>query len=276
MKSFVNTALGLVPPRAIRLVGQAQFRYPALRRVTGRLNGALTAREGVIRHGVGAGLRFDATDGQPGYLIGTSEPAEQQTLAQLLSPGDVFYDIGANIGFFSTLGARLVGADGRVFAFEPFARCAERSRHNAALNGFEHLTVVQAAVGASSGHVLLELGDGTTTNRVSTRSGVRVDQVTIDDWRTSSGAPPASVVMIDIEGAEIEALRGMRSLLREHRPTILCEVHWLGATFLDFVAEEIAPLGYALSRLGGGAVPTGDDRWHALLSPAASSATTPP
>jgi FkbM family methyltransferase len=271
VSAVLDRLLGAVPPRAIRFVGQAQFRHPLLRRATRRLDGLMTGREGVIRHGIGAGLRFDATDGQPGYLLGTSEPDEQAALAGLLSPGDVFYDIGANIGFFSTLGARLVGPEGRVFAFEPFERCAERARRNAALNGFGQVSVVGAAVGASDGHVLLELGEGTTTNKVSADSGVRVAQVTIDGWMAATSAPPASVVMIDIEGAEIDALQGMLQLLREHRPVVLCEVHWLGSQFVDFVANTLTPLGYETTPLGGGPIPTTNDRWHALLSPAVDS-----
>jgi FkbM family methyltransferase len=268
MKIVLNMLLGLVPPRAVRFVGRAQFRYPALRRATRGLDRAITARQGVIRHGVGAGLRFDATDGQPGYLLGTSEPAEQQKLAEILSDGDVFYDIGANVGFFSTLAARLVGSRGHVFAFEPFPRCAVRARHNAEMNGFRHVTVVEAAVGANNGHVFLELGDGTTTNRVSSGPhGVQVTQIAIDSWIAKNAARPATVVMLDIEGAEIDALRGMLGLLREHRPIVMCEVHWLGAVFLDFVEQELAPIGYALHALGGGAIPDGDDRWHALLEP---------
>jgi hypothetical protein len=150
--------LGVLPPRIIRFVGQAQFRHAGLRRVTRRIDGLMTAREGVIRHGIGAGLRFDATDGQPGYLLGTSQPAEQAKLAEVLTPGGVFYDVGANIGFFSTLGARLVGPGGHVFAFESFPRCAERARHNTAMNGFDNVSVVEAAVGALDRDVFLELG----------------------------------------------------------------------------------------------------------------------
>jgi FkbM family methyltransferase len=267
MRAVLNTLLGLVPPRAARFVGSAQFRYPLLRRATLWLDRALTAREGVIRHGAGAGLRFDATDGQPGYLLGTSEPDEQDKLAELLSPGDVFYDIGANIGFFSTLAGRLVGQNGRVVAFEPFPRCAARARHNAAMNGFDHVTIVEAAVGADERQVFLELGDGTTTNRVSSESGLRVRQIAIDTWIEETRSPPASVVMIDIEGSELDALRGMIGLLREHRPVVMCEVHWLGTSFLDFVQDELAPLGYAVRPLVGGSVPAGDERWHALLEP---------
>jgi FkbM family methyltransferase len=267
MKAASARVLGVVPPRVIRFVGRAQFRFPALRRLTRRLDGVITAREGVICHGIGAGLRFDATDGQPGYLLGTSEPAEQDALTRALTTDGIFYDIGANIGFFSTLGARLVGPGGHVVAFEPFPRCAARARHNASMNGFDHVTVVEAAVGADDGQVFLELGDGTTTNRVSHASGVAVEQVAIDTWIARTGAPTPSVVMIDVEGAEIEVLRGMLGLLREHQPVVMCEVHWLGSAFLDFVEQELRPRGYAVSALGGGAIPTGDDRWHALLEP---------
>jgi hypothetical protein len=75
------------------------------------------------------------------------------------------------------------------------------------------------------------------------------------------------MVMIDVEGAEIRVLRGMRSLLTEHRPVICCEVHWLGEQFTDFVRDELVPLGYELATMVGGAPVTGIERWHAVLRP---------
>src|SRR4051794_32864724 len=117
-----------MPSSLLRAVGRLQFRAPWLHRLILSFAGPATSRPGIIRHGIGAGLHFDATGGQPGYLFGTSEPQEQALLKQWLKPGAVFYDVGANIGFFSTLAGRLVGNTGAVYAFEPFPESAERCR----------------------------------------------------------------------------------------------------------------------------------------------------
>src|SRR4051812_46373785 len=97
-----------LPPGVTRAVGRWQFRIPLLRALMLRTNERLTG-EGIIANGIGAGLHFDARGGQPGYLLGTSEIREQTLLTHFLSSGGVFYDIGANVGFFSTLAARVVG-----------------------------------------------------------------------------------------------------------------------------------------------------------------------
>src|SRR5882757_11121436 len=80
---------------------------------------------------------------------GTLEPPVQEALRRLLAPGDVFYDIGANVGFFTILGARLVGPQGHVVAFEPVPACARAVGRNIELNGFAHAEIREAAVGAA-------------------------------------------------------------------------------------------------------------------------------
>lgn len=268
---LIDVVLPRLPVGVVSALGRLQFRIPLLRRLALRANADLTEREGVIAHGIGSGLRFDARGGQPGYLLGTSEPDEQEVLSRHLGPGDVFYDIGANIGFFSTLAARLVGPSGQVHAFEPFAESAERARRNAALNGFDHVQVIEAGVSDRAGAMRLALSSTSTLHRLASDGedgeGPQVRVVSIDGWRAGdTGVRSPSLVMIDVEGAELEVLAGMRDTLREHRPVVLCEVHWLGERFLSFVESELTPLGYALSALEGPAA-IGVDRWHALLVP---------
>src|SRR5271170_1217843 len=79
----------------------------------------------------GINLELDPRTGDA-YLRGELEVATQRVLAERLGPGMVFYDLGANIGLFSLLAARIVGAGGRVFSFEPDAEVARRLRRNIA------------------------------------------------------------------------------------------------------------------------------------------------
>ncbi|MEY2517755.1 MAG: hypothetical protein QOJ89_5113, partial [bacterium] len=91
---------------------------------------------------------------------GTLEPPVQEALRRLLAPGDVYYDIGANVGFFTLVGARLVGPAGRVVAFEPVPWCARAVAHNIEINGFEHAEIRAEAVGAEDGSArLLVVGE---------------------------------------------------------------------------------------------------------------------
>ena len=266
MNRIVHSLTRRLPPSLVSAVGRAQFRYPVLRRIIKAATPALTQGEGTIARGPGQGLRFDATGGYPGYLLGTTEPEEQQALAGYLQPGMTFFDIGANVGFFSTLAGRLVGPAGRVVAFEPFPESAQRATRNAQLNGFEHVSVVEAAVGASSGKVNLQL-DRSSSHRVGEPGewdSLTVEQVAIDEWRASAAVPAPDVVMIDVEGAELDVLRGMKDTIATSRPVILCEVHWLGVDFPAFVDEHLVPLGYRLRGLEGDPV-SEEERWHAVL-----------
>lgn len=268
MSRIVRSLTTRVPPGLARAVGRAQSRHPVLQKVVKAATPALTAGEGTIARGCGQGLRFDATGGYPGYLLGTSEPEEQEMLAACLEPGMTFFDIGANIGFFSTLAGRLVGPTGRVIAFEPFPESARRASRNAQLNGFDHVSVVEAAVGASKARVTLHL-DESATHKVTeapTGPSLVVDQISIDEWRAESQAPAPDLVMIDVEGAELEVLAGMKETIALSEPVIMCEVHWLGRDFPEFVDDHLAPLGYTARSLDGTPMQE-EGRWHALLEP---------
>src|SRR5918998_6796872 len=105
-----------------------------------RTAGAWYARAPVPIAGGLAHLLYVSTADLPldhahaGLIVrGTLEPPVQEALRRLIAPGAVFYDIGANVGFFTILGSRLVGPAGRVLAFEPVPWCAEAVRTNAAL-----------------------------------------------------------------------------------------------------------------------------------------------
>ena len=253
-----------LPPSVLRAVGRAQFRSPLVARAVRLATGGLTG-SGVIRHGVGAGLRFDASGGYPGYLLGTTEPAEQALVAEHLAAGGVFYDIGANIGFYTTIAARLVGSAGQVYAFEPYPPSCASVAANAALNGFVNVTVVPAAVSDRPGRMTLGLAEHSAKHALAEGAGLQVDVIALDGWLRQDRARPPTLVMIDVEGAELAVLGGMAQTLAEHRPVVCCEVHWLGERFLDFCRHDLAALGYGVRNLDGGPLPS-EGRWHAVLT----------
>jgi FkbM family methyltransferase len=274
---MLQRAVSYLPPRLVNAVGQAQFRYPVIRRAADLVRSRLTGN-GTISHGPAAGLQFDATGGYPGYLLGTSEPEEQAFLANHLAAGDVFYDIGANIGFHSTLAARLVGPTGRVYAFEPHQESADAAAANAARNGFSHVSVMAAAVSRSEGRLRFASGVNSAHHHLAEDSepGIEVEVVAIDTWVVSEGARPPTVILIDVEGAEMDVLAGMRETLIKHRPLVCCEIHWLGKRFLDFCQENLADVGYTVTNLHGGDPMSSDHyRWHAVLRPDGLPVATP-
>src|SRR5687767_10821855 len=121
------------------------------------LGGVRESRQVTVQGGPGVGLVLDLAGASADYETGLNELAVQQAVVDSLRPGDVFVDVGANIGFFSLLAARAVGPDGRVIAIEAVSELAAAVRANAALNGFTQIEVVEAAASDAAGEVELML-----------------------------------------------------------------------------------------------------------------------
>jgi len=189
------------------------------------------------------------------YWRGTAEPAVQTVLKERLQRGMVFYDIGANIGFFTLLGACLVGNQGRVFAFEPDAGARERLKRNVARNRLLNVSVVNAGVLSATGTARFVPSDSTASpdrglGRFVTGeaggSSIAVACVALDDFLRS--APPPDAIKCDVEGAEVEVLRGGKTLLAKHRPWIVCEVH--SEANRESLQELLGGLGYSVEAVG--------------------------
>ena len=201
---------------------------------------------------------------------GTLEPPVQEALRRLLAPGAVFYDVGANVGFFTILGARLVGPQGRVVAFEPVPACARAVANNIALNGFGHAAIREAAVGAAGGRErLLVVGEASWSHLASTgrhadvREEIDVAVESIDELVAAGEIPPPDVVKIDTEGAELQVIAGMRATIEAHRPALVCELHDTNGAFCSLMDE----LGYATTNLDGPGPVAGAGAVHALAQP---------
>ena len=266
----MSTLLKILPASVIRFAGRIQFKLPFLRGplnfIAQRLSG-----DGVIQRGAGQGLFFDARGCNPGYLAGTSQPLEQELLMRYSPPGGVVYDLGANAGYYAVIAARAVGVDGKVYAFEPTPALAKRIQSNAARNNLSNLEVIEAAVCGKDGNVKFGIVgevEGSVNNSLKgaqTGDAIEVKAIRLDTFCRDHRLP--DLILIDIEGAEIEALAGALGILRDKQPVIMVEVHWLGSTFFEFLKDVLAPLGYTASTYDGRPLPEGNVRYHALLLP---------
>ncbi len=155
------------------------------------------------------------------YFTPCYNPDEMGFIRAYLRPGDGFLDIGANIGTYALLARSLVGAEGWVDGFEPHPVAARRFRENVARNDLANVTVHQAAVGETAGHVAFVVGDDVSNRVASTadagRRTVDVEVVTLDevlpDRRYAMGK-------LDVEGYETAALRGARRHLAAGDPPV--------------------------------------------------------
>ncbi len=193
------------------------------------------ASEGVLGVGVGKGLLFDPGSSNRAYASGDNELPVQQCIANHLAKGHVLYDVGANVGFLTVIGAHLVGEQGTVYAFEPVPENVSTLRGNVARNGLRSVRVLRLAVADKSGQtdlVLARYSGGAALASVEAppdaAGTIQVEMVSIDDLVFARGFKPPSMVKIDVEGAEIEVLKGMPRTLRAHAPIVLYEID--GAT----------------------------------------------
>jgi FkbM family methyltransferase len=251
---FFAKVIGLLPRSWIKAASRAQWRNPTFKRAFDWAAGRMQSHDGVVQQGIGKGLKFNTGRSNPGYMLGTSEPEVQEALAMLLRSGMTFYDIGANVGFYSVIGSRLVGPAGRIIAFEPLPENAERATYNAHLNSFTNFIVRQEALGREDGegHFFvseeptwgtLENGDN-APSRLAGRIPVPVRK--LDSIVASGELPPPDLIKIDIEGGETHALEGAMETLRRFRPILMVELHGTNAG----VAGILERANYATGTLG--------------------------
>jgi len=153
-------------------------------------------------------------------IHGGYEPETLQTLEELLAPGDVFLDVGANEGLVSAFAGRLVGAAGRVIAVEPQGPLIKLIRINAALNQVHSLAIVNAAFGGADGDAALlnlfpDLNSGGASivrkHRLTFRPSrkIPVAFTTLDSVMSRLGVVAITLAKIDVEGFEPEVVNSM-------------------------------------------------------------------
>lgn len=159
------------------------------------------------------------------------EPYETSLLLRLLRPGDVFVDVGANIGYFSVLAASVVGEQGTVFAFEPDPSNYRLLCANASLNGFDsNIIAVEAALSDTAGEGRLflsedNLGDHQVYVGDEERSSVPIELQRGSDYLAGRLAR-LDLLKIDTQGSEFQVIQGLMPLLLglERKPRIIVEL----------------------------------------------------
>ena len=200
-----------------------------------------------IMRGSMAGVRINLGGSFLRYLTGDAEPEVQDALAELIEPGQTVYDVGANIGFFTILCSRLVGPQGKVYAFEPIPENVVTLRHNIALNKLTNVVVVEQALSASTGtaemfvspwsafHSLNVDGASKRENHGPDGGQIMVETVTLDEFVQRDGVSAPDLIKLDVEGAELLVVEGMRETLHTVQPLLLVEVHDTNREYGEFV-----------------------------------------
>jgi FkbM family methyltransferase len=193
------------------------------------------------------------------YFYGTHDERYVVTkLLKITKLGDICWDIGANIGFYTCLLASQVEDAGAVVAFEPAVRTCDYLHENVSLNQFSNVTVVNkglgdkteqrnlyySEVGLTEGTASLKYAEGRTAS----------ESVTLDTIDNLIGKLPVpDFIKIDVEEYQLEVLRGGEHCLKTHAPLLMAELKDVGETNRgDFSEIEayVTDLGYSLYEIG--------------------------
>ncbi len=217
--------------RIAGMLGRNSALIRTLRPAYESLLGGMHGGNGIPWHVNGVEYRIDPKE-RPRF--GHNYESETAAfLANRISSGMVCYDIGANVGAYVLQLARWSAPGGVVYAFEPNAGAREvLSRHVAWNNLTERVRLIPAAVSSTPGEQTLYAEGASGMSRLAqpnnalaqTAHEERVTVITIDAF-CSQGNPPPDVLLLDIEGFEIEALRGARATILTHRPIVVVEMH---------------------------------------------------
>jgi FkbM family methyltransferase len=203
------------------------------------------------------------------YLLGGFEPRTLRRYKDYVSEGDVVFDIGANVGAHALPLAQLVGATGKVIAFEPTKYAFQKLLANVDLNPQLKSRIVpnQLMLVRSTADVLpdaiysswpLEQAEDLHSDhrgRLKATDGARA--TTLDDYARQSGVHRLDFVKLDVDGHEHEVLQGAAETLKRFRPRMMLElapyVYKANPAEFDAMLDLLWSSGYNLEDIGTGA-----------------------
>lgn len=180
-------------------------------------------------------VAFDFSDQlQRAMYFELYDQPEINLLKKLLKKGDIFFDVGAYLGYYSLVASQLVGDSGQVHAFEPVPRLADNLKAIVKESGAPNITVNQVAVGEKDGRISIHVADQSSKNLATSSifengnqgATIVVDRISLDSYCEINSIHRADFMKIDIEGSERECLLGMKSLLAlTPPPDLLIEIN---------------------------------------------------
>ena len=199
-----------------------------------------------IRAGALQGRRWIVTSGSR-FLKGTYEPLQSQSFQQLLQPGEIVFDVGAHVGYYTVLSSVLVGPSGRVISFEPVAANLAYLRRHVLINECDNVSILPICVGDRAGTAQFNDSEGTGVGHLDDDGSLEVQVRPLDELIGSGELPVPQFIKIDVEGAEMQVLRGAEQLLSQHHPSLILSTHGdeLDATCWSWLRDR----GYDLDHL---------------------------
>jgi len=185
--------------------------------------------------------------GGASVYVNRIEREQTEALVSLLKEGDVFFDVGANVGYYTILGSRLAGESGTIVAIEPVVRNLAFLHRHVRLNRADNVVILPVACSDEMAVVSFAPGANPAMGHLANaeespqRRRTLAATVTLDRLAQELGLMP-QVVKIDVEGAELRVLKGARTILLNARPRILLSVH--SESLRSACLKQLGDLGY--------------------------------
>jgi len=175
-------------------------------------------------------MHLDPDDTLALSVRGIHEPIETGIINREIQKGDIVLDIGANIGYYTLIAARLVGPEGKVFAFEPDPMNFNLLKKNVEMNGYRNVVLVNKAVASKTEKLRLFLSEeNKADHRIydshDGRLSIEIDAIRMDDFLADSDGR-IDFIKMDIQGAEGGAVQGMPILLEKNRRLKMVTEFW--------------------------------------------------
>jgi FkbM family methyltransferase len=270
MSKFFLRVIDYLPRRLTHWVLQKRSESSILRHMTTPFANVFRNKEVEIGSGLGKGLFIDVGASAAAYALGTFKPDLQSFLSSAVKQGSVFYDIGANVGFFSLLAARLVGPQGRVFSFEPLPENVLKLHKNVARNQFHNVQILPLALGATNEEQMFQVSERPTWGKLRSvgsdtpdkyLTDIKVTVRRLDDLLGEGQIAAPDFMKLDVEGAEVEIVQGAAETLSRHGPILMIELHGTG----NLLTQTLAKIGYCALPLNNRFPDVVEAHWNAMI-----------
>lgn len=174
-----------------------------------------------IQNGPLKGKKWIATSGSK-FIKGSFETYKAKAFLEHFREGDTFYDIGAHFGYFSLMASE---KSDKIFSFEPRPANRKFFEKHMRLNKVKGVQLLPYAIGDKTGTVRFNTQTGSATGHVDDNGNLEVEMIHIDQWVQNGKLPEPDFIKIDVEGGEIEVIKGCQHTISTHRPKLLIATH---------------------------------------------------
>lgn len=231
------------------------------------------ARE--IRYGLLKGFKWIINSGYSQYWTGTYETEIAEEFVNYAKKSKVIYDIGAHVGYYTLLASKYAEHGGKIFSFEPLPGNIQILKRHVAINKRQNIVIIEKAVTIKTGVSVFTNSGNDVANTLCENSPlfqfektIEIETTALDDMLLKGFILPPQLIKMDIEGSELEALRGAESLLRKFHPVIFLSTHncqnpGIHKICCDFLLNK----GYSISYFSFHQRKTAfDDPWYDVLA----------